>query len=64
MTEVRADDPTAATVPTQQVASPMSLVERDVARALVATLPDRGLDRMTSGRIESVLCTSALTAHL
>jgi hypothetical protein len=38
--------------------------QRDLATALVTTLPERGLDRMTSKKIESVLCTSALTAHI
>ncbi len=32
--------------------------------ALRITLPQNGLDRMTQHRIESQLCTSALTAHL
>ena len=40
------------------------LQEHGIARVLVTTLPERGLDRMTPDRIESVLCTSALTAHL
>ena len=32
--------------------------------AMVRTLPELGLDRMTQSGIESQLCTSALTAHL
>ena len=32
--------------------------------ALSATLPENGLDRMTPAKVESVLCTSALTAHI
>lgn len=36
----------------------------DLSAALTATLPVKGLDRMTSTRVELVLCTSALTAHI
>jgi hypothetical protein len=35
-----------------------------LARVCVTTLPERGLDRMTPLRIESQLCTTALTAHI
>jgi hypothetical protein len=63
MTEERAGHQTAVQEAPSEATAP-TLVEHDVARALVATLPERGLDRMTPGRIESVLCTSALTAHI
>lgn len=32
--------------------------------AMTQTLQSNGLDRMTPSRIESLLCTSALTAHI
>ena len=31
---------------------------------LFDTLPDLGMDRMTDGRVEFVLCASALTAQV
>jgi hypothetical protein len=64
MTEECAGRGTAVESPDQPVAEFAPLPERDIAHALVTTLPDRGLDRMTPGKIESVLCTSALTAHI
>lgn len=64
MTEDSAGHPTAVETPSHPVAAPTSHIEHEVVRALVATLPERGLDRMTPGKIESVLCTSALTAHI
>lgn len=35
-----------------------------LANVVSTTLAERGLDRMTSAKIESQLCTSALTAHI
>ena len=64
MTEACADRGTAVESPDQVVVEFEPVSERDIAHALVTTLPERGLDRMTPGRIESVLCTSALTAHI
>ena len=50
----------------------VELVERTVTtenevsvRSLVfETLPDLGLDRMTQGQVELVMCASALTAQV
>lgn len=35
-----------------------------LGQIMTKSLPDRGLDRMTATGVESVLCTSALTAHI
>ena len=64
MSEERAGRGTAVESPSQSVAELEPLSEHDIAHALVTTLPERGLDRMTPDKIESVLCTSALTAHI
>jgi hypothetical protein len=64
MTEECAGHGTAVESPRHQLAKLTPLIEHEVAEALVTTLPERGLDRMTPDRIESMLCTSALTAHL
>jgi hypothetical protein len=64
MTEEHAGRGTVVESPDQPLAEFEPLSEHDIAHALVTTLPERGLDRMTPGRIESVLCTSALTAHI
>jgi hypothetical protein len=64
MTEASAGQGTAVESPGHPVPKLTPLIEHDIADALAATLPERGLDRMTPDRIESTLCTSALTAHL
>jgi hypothetical protein len=64
MTNVCAERGTAVESPDHAVGEFEPVSERDIAHALVTTLPERGLDRMTPGQIESVLCTSALTAHI
>lgn len=37
---------------------------RTAADIVFATLPDLGFDRMTEGKVEFVLCASALTAQV
>jgi len=39
-------------------------VEVPSSAILFDTLPDLGMDRMTEGRVEFVLCASALTAQV
>jgi hypothetical protein len=57
--------PTTTATPT-----PEALLAREtrksvtVEQALTETLPTQGFDRFTRVRIESVLCTSALSAHI
>lgn len=36
----------------------------DLARIMSRTLPEVGMDRMTSQRVEEVLAVPALTAHI
>jgi hypothetical protein len=64
MTQESAGAGTAVESTGDPVAKSAQVIGCDVAAALVTTLPQRGLDRMTPGRIESVFCTSALTAHM
>ncbi|MFB7630431.1 hypothetical protein ACFC0M_05705 [Streptomyces sp. NPDC056149] len=36
----------------------------DLAQIMTRTLPEAGMDRMTSARVEEVLAVPALTAHI
>lgn len=38
--------------------------EAEVEEIIFDTLPDLGLDRMTPGKVEFVICASALTAQV
>ncbi|WP_165970315.1 hypothetical protein [Actinomadura sp. 6K520] len=50
----------------------VELISREASEAPIVpaeavvfeTLPDLGMDRMTEGRVEFVLCASALTAQV
>jgi hypothetical protein len=64
MTQEPAGAGTAVEATGDAIAKSAPVVGCDVAAALVTTLPQRGLDRLTPSRIESVFCTSALTAHM
>jgi hypothetical protein len=56
-------------VPQSTTAEPVKVESRytevrDLAQIMSRTLPEAGMDRMTSQRIEEVLAVPALTAHI
>ncbi len=46
------------------VPPPATTLAEPAAHVIFDTLPDIGLDRMTEGKVEFVLCVSALTAQV
>lgn len=38
--------------------------EDKMAMVLFRSLPEKGLDRLTGAKVEHILCTSALSAHI
>ncbi len=45
--------------------TPLKRLEvRDLANIMTRTLPEDGMDRMTSQHVEEILAVPALTAHL
>jgi hypothetical protein len=55
--------PQSATVEVMKI-NPVHSKVHDLAQVMTRTLPEAGMDRMTSERIEEVLAVPALTAHL
>jgi len=43
---------------------PVAEQKDEVSSDLFKSLPEKGLDRLTSAKIEHVICTSALSAHI
>jgi hypothetical protein len=62
MTDAIANHPPASAVELLSVEARTPRAQ--LSAVLTTTLPEHGLDRMTPRKIESVLCTSALTAHI
>ena len=49
---------------TSTASGPVAHQETDAAAVVFATLPSLGMERMTKGGVEFVLCASALTAQV
>jgi hypothetical protein len=37
---------------------------KKISNALFRTLTEKGLDRLTAAKVEHIICTSALSAHI